>query len=123
MFMALISLSRANLLHKLDLHFRLFKRDSVLFTLPQVRKLSRVTSPLIDITFPACPQDHHLCMVNHLETYERRKIFFQQDCKDNSDPFFLSYYRPHRPIASSALSHWLKIYVLKAVGIDASIYK
>ena len=29
MLMTLISLSTANLLHKLDLHFRVFKRDSV----------------------------------------------------------------------------------------------
>ena len=29
--MALVSLSRANLLHKLDLRFRVFKRDGVLF--------------------------------------------------------------------------------------------
>ena len=49
--MALISLSRANLLHKLDLRFRVFKRDGVLFTLPPVRKSSRVTSPPIDVTF------------------------------------------------------------------------
>ena len=32
MLMALVSLSRANLLHKLDLRFRVFKRDGVLFT-------------------------------------------------------------------------------------------
>ena len=40
MLMALVSLSRANLLHKLDLRFRVFKRDGVLFTLPPVRKSS-----------------------------------------------------------------------------------
>ena len=34
----------------------------------------------------------------------------------------LSYYCRHRPIASSGVSHWLK-YVLKAVGLDVSIYK
>ena len=51
MLMALVSLCRANLLHKLDLRFRVFKRDGVLFTLPPVGKSSRVTSPPIDI-FP-----------------------------------------------------------------------
>ena len=66
MLMALISLSRANLLHKLDLRFRVFKRDGVLFTLPPVRKSSRVTSPPIDVTFPAFPQDGRLCIVNYL---------------------------------------------------------
>ena len=122
MLMALISLSRANLLHKLDLCFRVFKRDGVLFTLPPVRKSSRVTSPPIDIIFPAFPQDCRLCIVSYLKTYERRTKSFRQVCKDNPDPLFLSYYCPHRPVASSTVSHWPK-YVLKAVGIDVSIYK
>ena len=122
MLMALVSLSRANLLHKLDLRFRVFKRDGVLFTLPPVRKSSRVTSPPIDITFPAFPQDRRLCIVNYLKTYERKTKSFRQVCKDNPDPLFLSYYRPHRPIASTTVSRWLK-YVLKSVGIDVSIYK
>ena len=34
----------------------------------------------------------------------------------------LSYYRPHRPTASTTVSRWLK-YVLKSVGIYVSIYK
>ena len=122
MLMTLISLSRANLLHKLDFCFRVFKRDGVIFTLLPVRKSSRVTSPPIDITFLAFPQDCRLCIVNYLKTYERRTKSFRQDCKDNPDPLLLSYYRPHRPIASSTVSRWLK-YVLKAVGIDVSICK
>ena len=113
MLMALISLSRANLLYKLDLRFRVFKRDGVLFTLPPVRKSSRVTTLPIDITFPAFPQDRHLYIVNYLKTYERRT---------HPDPLFLSYYRPHRPIASSTISCWLK-HVLKAAGMDVSTYK
>ena len=122
MLMALVSLSRANLLDKLDLRFRVFKRDGVLFTLPPLRKSSRVTSPLIDITFPVFPQDRRLCIVNYLKTYGRKTKSFHQVCKDNPDPLFLSYYRPHRPIASTTVSRWLK-YVLKSVGIDVSIYK
>ena len=122
MLMALMSLSRANLLPKLDLRFRVFKGDCVLFTLPLVRESSRVTSPPIDITFPAFPQHRRLCIVNYLKTYERRTKSFRQDCKDNPDPLFLSYYRPHRPIASSTVSRWLK-YVFEALGIDVSIYK
>ena len=120
MLMALISLFRANLSHKLDFRFRVFKRDGVLFTLSPVRKSSRVTSPPIGITFPAFPQDCRLCIVNYLKTYERRTKSFRQVCKDNPNPLFLSYNRPHRPIASSTVPHK---YVLKSVGIDVSIYK
>ena len=119
MLMALVSLSIANLLHKLDLRFRVFKRDGVLFTLPPVRKSSRVTSPPIDITFPAFPQDRRLCRVNYRKTYEEELSYVHSD---NPDPLFLSYYRPHRPIASTTVSRWLK-YVLKSVGIDVSNYK
>ena len=55
------------------------------------------------------------------KTYKRWTKSFRQDCKDNPDPL-VSYCRPHRPVASSTVSRWLK-YVLKAVGIDVSIYK
>ena len=40
--------------------------------------------------------------------------------KNNPDPLFLSYYRPHIPIASTTVSRWLK-HVLKSVGKDVSI--
>ena len=89
MLMALISLSRANLLHKLDLRFGVFKRNGVLFTLSPVKKSSRVTSSPINITFSAFPQDRHLCIVNYLTTYERRTKTFHHDCKDNPDPLFI----------------------------------
>ena len=111
MLMALMSLSRANLLHKLDLLFRVFKTDCVLFTLPPVRKSSRVTYPPTDITFPAFPQDRGLCIVNYLKTYERRTKSFSQDCKDNPDPLFLTYYRPHRPIASCTVPVGLNMFL------------
>ena len=92
------------------------------FTPTPVRKSSRVTSPPIDITFPAFPQDRSFCIVNYLKTDERRTESFRQVCKDKPDPLFLLHYRPHRPIASSTVSRWLK-YVLKSVSIDVSIYK
>ena len=60
--------------------------------------------------------------MNYLKTYEKRTKSFRQVCKDNPDPLFLSYYRSHRPIASATVSRCLK-YVLKAVGIDVSVYK
>ena len=75
-----------------------------------------------DITFPASPQDRRLCIVNYRKTYERSTTSFRQDCKDNPDPLFLSYYRPYGPIASSTVSRGLK-YVLKAVDADVSICK
>ena len=49
---------------------------------------------------------------------ERQNLFV----KDNPDPLFLSYYHPHRPIAPTTVSRWLK-YVLKSVGKNVSIYK
>ena len=123
MLMALISLSRANLLHKLDLRFRVFKRDGVLFTLPPVRKSSRVTSPPIDITFPASPQDRRLCIVNYLKTYEKRTKSSVKFPRINQIHSF-----NHIIVLIDLLSllqytdRWLK-YVLKSVGIDVSIYK
>ena len=120
MLTAKISLSRANLLHKLDLRFRVLKRDGVLFTLPPVRQSSRGTSPPIDTTFHKIVVFVQWIVLRLMR--EGQNFFVKIGCKKNPDPLFLSYYHPHRPIASSTVSRWLK-YVLKTVGIDVSIYK
>ena len=73
--MALVSLSRANLLHKLDLRFRVFERDGVLFTLPPVRKSNRVTSPPIDITFPALVEWQHSDFLNFMVSLGTFKLW------------------------------------------------
>ena len=72
MIMAIIKASRADLLHKLDLQYRVYKKDGVLFRVPQMTKTGKPCKPLIEVFFPAFSQDRRLCAVNYLKNYERK---------------------------------------------------
>ena len=65
MIIAIIKASRADLLHKLDLQYRVYKKDGVLFGEPQLTKTGKPSKPPIEVFFPAFPQDRRLCVVNY----------------------------------------------------------
>ena len=67
MIMAIIKASRADLLHKLDLQYRVYKKDSVLFRVPQLTKTGKPSKLLIGVFFPVFPQDRSLCVGNYLK--------------------------------------------------------
>ena len=64
--------SRADLLHKLDLWHRVYKKDGVLFRVPQITKTGKPGEPPTEVSFPAFPMDWRLCVVNYLKNYERK---------------------------------------------------
>ena len=72
MIMAIIKASRADLLHKLDLQYRVYKQDGVLFRVPQLTKTGKPSKPPIEVFFPGFPQDRRLCVVDYLKNYERK---------------------------------------------------
>ena len=49
MIMAIIKASRADLLHKVDLQYRVFMKDGVLFRVPQLTKTGRPRKPPIEV--------------------------------------------------------------------------
>ena len=61
--MAIIKASEADLLHKLDLRYRVYRKDDVLFRVPQITKTGKPSKPPIEVFFPAFPQDRRLCVV------------------------------------------------------------
>ena len=63
--MAITNASRADLLHKLDLQYRVHKKDGVLFRVPQITKTGKPRKPPIEVFFPAFSQDRRLCVVNY----------------------------------------------------------
>lgn len=123
MLMAIVKASRANLLHKLDLRFRVFKRDGVIFSIPQLTKTGKQSGPPIDIFFPAFPQDRRLCVVNYLKNYEKKTLEFRKQVQQNTkNQLFISFIEPHQPICTSTISRWLKS-VLKSSGIDIHMFQ
>ena len=78
--MALASMGRANLLRKLDLRFRYYQSEAVLFQFPSLLKTSKPEKVINDLFIPAYPADHRLCLVNYLRHYEEQaKVYRESD--------------------------------------------
>ena len=118
--MALTSMGRANLLHKLDLRFRYYKSEGVLFKFPSLLKTSKPGKVINDLFIPAYPADRRLCLVNYLRHYEEQTKVYRES--DDDMRLFLSTVAPHKPVQTSTLCRWLKT-VLKESGVDVSIYQ
>ena len=63
MLMVIIKAFRADLLHKIDLKYRIYEKDGVLVRVPQITKTGKPSKPPTEVFFPAFPQNRHLCVV------------------------------------------------------------
>jgi len=115
--MALVDANRVSKLQSLDLRFRLYQPDGAHFVLPSLGKKRTVGAPPRQVVFEAFPQDKTLCVVECLRCYENKTRAFRSDGADHPNPLFLSYIKPHKPISSQRLAHWIKDIMEKA-GID-----
>ena len=116
--MALIEASRTSELKALDIRFRTYKPDGVAFKLASLTKKRTPGLPPKELFFGAFPNNKQLCVVECLKEYEiRTKELRNSD--PGAKPLFLSYVRPHKPVTSQRLAHWVKD-VLAEAGVDKS---
>ena len=119
MLLALVSPERASVLWELDIRYLKKQPDGVVFTLIKPRKsgdpMSRAKA-----TFPRFLQDTTLCPCDCLETYSKATEKFR--LSEDSNKLFLSFQRPHHPVAKATATRWL-CDVLIAAGIDSTIFK
>ena len=119
MLLALVSPERASVLWELNIRYLKKQPDGVVFTLIKPRKsgdpLSRAKA-----TFPRFLQDTTLCLCDCLETYLKATEKFR--LSEDSNKLFLSFQRPHHPVAKATITRWL-CDVLIAAGIDSTIFK
>ena len=56
--------------------------------------------------------------------YERRTSPFKQvpQASNNPNPLLLSYVKPHKPVSSQRIAHWLNNFLALA-GVDTSVFK
>ena len=112
MLLALTRPSRSADLVKLDLRFRRFTPEGVVFQEAGLAKQSRSGKPRAKFFFPAFT-DRVLCPRATLQTYERRT---------ESPRLFLAVVKPRKLVSPSTLAKWLKTLLEKA-GIDTGIFK
>ena len=119
MLLALVSPERATFLWELNIRYLKKQPDGVVFTVIKPRKsgdpMSRAKA-----TFPRFLQDTTICPCDCLETYLKATEKFR--LSEDSNKLFLSFQRPHDPVAKATVTRWL-CDVLIAAGIDSTIFK
>ena len=107
LLMAMVEASRTSELRALDLRFRVFRPDGVLFRLATLTKKRAPGKPPKEVFFGAFPDNKRLCVRHCLRQYEKVTAKSRPDGeKDN--PLFLSYNRPYSPVTSQRIAHWIK---------------
>ena len=120
--MAIVEASRVSELQALDLRYRSYHPEGVLFQLPTLGKKRIVGAPPKQLMFGAFPSDGRLCVMKCLRQYETDTLIHRKKDPGSSQPLFLSYVKPHKPVTSQRLANWLKEMLGKA-GIDTTVFK
>ena len=87
---ALTSAGSSSSVHKMDLRFRQFKSNWVLFKIPELTKCSGRKRPLKELFLVSFPSDRRLCFVKYLKRYEKVTKRLRNNSNYNSSRLFLS---------------------------------
>ena len=108
LLMALVSANRTSELHALDLRFRVYTPDGVTFKLASLTKKRKIGAPLKECFFVSFTHDSRLFVVQCLRAYEKATKNFRDIQPSDPAPLFLSYVKPHKPVTSQRIAHWIK---------------
>ena len=122
LLMSLVEASRTSELQALDLRFRVFKPEGVIFRLPSLTKKRITGAPPKELFFASFPSNPKICPVSCLRSYEKRTVQFRQMDQSVAQPLFISYIKPHKPVTSQRIAHWIKD-LLGQAGVDTSVFK
>ena len=108
MLAALILAARKSSKDKLDLRFRFFKSNGVLFKVPGLTKYGNQNKP-IERGFLACfTPDRRLCFTTYPRVYEGKTKVFHPTSAQSKNLLFLLYIKLHKPVSSSTVARWAK---------------
>ena len=120
LLMALVVASRTSELQALDLRFRVYRPNGVLFRLANITKTQKAGTPSKEHFFGAF-LDKRLCVVECLKCYEEMTLK-HRDTQAEVQPLFLSYIKPFKPVTSQRIAHWIKD-ILSEAGVDTRVFK
>ena len=103
----------------MDLRFRQFKSNGVLFKILELTKCLGPKRSFKELFLVSFPPDRRLCFVGYLKRYEKVTDRFRNKSDCNSNRLFLSSIKLHRPVSSSTVAQWVKS-VLTLSGIIQS---
>ena len=111
LLMALVEASQSSELHALDVRYRVFKPEGVLFSLQTLTKKRACGVPPRQLFFAAFPKDQNLCVVRCLKEYEKQTEAFRPRSREADKPLFLSHIWPHQPVTSQRIAHWVRLVI------------
>ena len=96
LLMALVDASRISELQALDLRYRSYRPEGVVFHMPTLSKKRIVGAPPKQDMFGAFPGDSRLCVIKNLKQYERLTTQHRKKEPGFLQPLFLFYICPSR---------------------------
>ena len=117
MLMSLARPSRSADLASFSMKNCRYNPEGVTFLPSSLAKQSRQGKPLTDYFFASFPDNKQLCPVETLRQYQSVTAPLRSD----SDQLLIAIIKPHKPVASCTIAHWLKE-VLKMAGVDINIF-
>ena len=118
--LALTRPTRSSDLTSLDLRFRRYIPEGVVFRPTKLAKQSRPEKEIAEIFFPSFPHNPILCPVHTLRAYEAATETLSKDNKESR--LLIATIKPHKAVTSSTIARWLRTIMGKA-GIDTAIFK
>ena len=112
--MSLASANRMSELHDMDLRFRRYTINGVVFKLASLIKKRQTGAPLKEISFASCKWQTIVWF--NVWSYD------QPVTPQRAAPLFLSYVKPHKPVTTQRLAHWIKD-LLKEAGANTEVFK
>ena len=119
--LALSNASRSSDLHALDLRFRQFIPEGVIFRIPGLTKTRRFGPPK-EAFFAKFTDDEALCPVETLKVYEVKTTMLRTVDPMGPAPLLISFRKPHKPVTSASIARWMKE-LLKEAGVDTEVFK
>ena len=122
LLMALVEASMVSELQALDLQHWLYCSEGVVFTMTGLGKKRTVGASPKQVMLGTFPNNDYLCVVKCLRQYEAVILQYRNKDLDTPWPLLLSSVKPHGPVTSQHLAHWLKEILGKA-GVEISVFK
>ena len=101
---ALITAARSSSVNKMNLCFRYFNPDGVLFKVPGLIKCAGLKRPLQNLFLASFPPDMRLCFVKYLKQYEKVTENLRQKTENTQNLLFISYMKLHKPVTSATIA-------------------
>ena len=118
MLIALTNACRIQTLYLLSIKDMKMTENHVTLTLSSLQKHNRPNMNLKPIKLIAFPEEEKLCVVKTFEEYLHRTSRLRQ----NEQGLFISVRKPHKRVAKSSISRWVKELMTEA-GIDTDVYQ